>query len=262
MNEREWLACEDPHPMLRSLIQRWVAQRRKGKGVPFERLRLFACACLHRIWDLLDQDHRKSVTMIERYARTPRPTTEQLSEAIAVSSASRDRTTAEAERVWRESPDDRRARWAARAYNRAAYAVWEAADEKPTMASHSHRQVVVAVSAVGRLRILSSGGTVPRIWGDFELPFAIEESAAQAVLLRDVIGNPFRPVILDPAWLTPSVEGLAAAIDAERVFDRLPILADALEEAGCTDEDVLDHCRRPGAHALGCWVVDLLLKKT
>src|SRR5437762_722095 len=52
---------------------------------------------------------------------------------------------------------------------------------------------------------------------------------------------------------------LAQAVYEERAFERLPVLADALEEAGCTDAAILDHCRSPGPHARGCWVVDLLL---
>ena len=63
------------------------------------------------------------------------------------------------------------------------------------------------------------------------------------------------------AWLTATVRSIAAAIDRDRAFDRLPILADALEEAGCTNADVLLHCRQPGEHVRGCWVVDLVLGK-
>jgi hypothetical protein len=74
------------------------------------------------------------------------------------------------------------------------------------------------------------------------------------------MGNPFRPVPVDPSWLTPAVVGLAQDIYDGRAVDRLPILADALEEPGCTDAQVLGHCRQPGTHARGCWPVDLLLK--
>src|SRR5205085_12433942 len=86
-----------------------------------------------------------------------------------------------------------------------------------------------------------------------------EEQLKQAALLRDIVGNPFRPVALDPAWRTAAVVGLAEAIYAGRAFDRLPILADALEDAGCDNPDVLAHCRGPGPHVRGCWVVDLIL---
>jgi hypothetical protein len=85
-----------------------------------------------------------------------------------------------------------------------------------------------------------------------------------ADLLRDVVGNPFRTVAVRPSWLRANggaVEQLARAIDEEGRFEDLPILADALEEAGCTDEQILLHCRKPGIHVRGCWLVDLLREK-
>lgn len=90
------------------------------------------------------------------------------------------------------------------------------------------------------------------------------ECAAQATLLRDVFGNPFRPAAIDVrcrAWNGGIVVKLAQAIYDERAFDRLPILADALEDAGCTDVEILGHCRGSGEHVRGCWVVDLLVGK-
>ena len=82
-----------------------------------------------------------------------------------------------------------------------------------------------------------------------------------ANIFRDIFGNPFRPVVAVPAWYTPKAQSIASAIYEDRAFDRLPILADALEEAGCTDADVLLHCRQPAEHVRGCWVVDLVLGK-
>jgi hypothetical protein len=83
------------------------------------------------------------------------------------------------------------------------------------------------------------------------------EKKEQAVLLRDIFARP-GPPMLDPAWLTSTVTSLAQAIYADRAFDRMPILADALEDAGCTDASILEHCRGGGEHVRGCWVVDLL----
>jgi hypothetical protein len=80
-------------------------------------------------------------------------------------------------------------------------------------------------------------------------------------LLRCIFGNPFRPVTLDRNWLTSTVTDLARGIYADRAFDRLPILADALQDAGCDNDDILTHCRGEGPHARGCWVVDLVLGK-
>ena len=85
--------------------------------------------------------------------------------------------------------------------------------------------------------------------------------ASLAALLRDLIGNPFRPVSVDQFWLTPAAVRLAQGIYDSRAFDRLPVLADALEEAGCTNAEVLDHCRLPGSHARGCGVIDGLLQR-
>lgn len=67
---------------------------------------------------------------------------------------------------------------------------------------------------------------------------------------------------LDPAWRTSDVLTLAKGIYDDRAFDRLPILADALQDAGCTNDDVLSHCRNDTTHARGCWVVDLVLGKS
>ncbi|MFO0822976.1 MAG: hypothetical protein U0792_07630 [Gemmataceae bacterium] len=91
-------------------------------------------------------------------------------------------------------------------------------------------------------------------------PDPTTERRAQAAILRDIF-NPFRLVTIDPSWLTSTVVALAEGIYAERAFDRMPILADALEDAGCNNADILNHCRGDGPHVRGCWVVDFLLGK-
>lgn len=89
-----------------------------------------------------------------------------------------------------------------------------------------------------------------------------EEQRHQAQLMRDIIGNPFRPVTTDPTWLTTDVVALATGIYEDRAFDRMPILADALQDAGCDNDDILNHCRNANqVHVRGCWVVDLVLGK-
>jgi hypothetical protein len=87
------------------------------------------------------------------------------------------------------------------------------------------------------------------------------ETKDQSILLRDIFGNPIRPVALGASWLTPQVVALAQGIYKDRAYGRLPILADALKEAGCTNPEVLNHCLSEGPHVRGCWVVDLLLRK-
>lgn len=81
-------------------------------------------------------------------------------------------------------------------------------------------------------------------------------------LIRDIFGNPFRLASVDPSWLTSTVVQLAQGIYEDRAFDRLPILADALQDAGCDNVDILDHCRGQGPHVQGCWVVDIILSKS
>jgi hypothetical protein len=90
------------------------------------------------------------------------------------------------------------------------------------------------------------------------------EHRFQATLLRCIIGNPFRPVVIDPSWLVwndGTVVKSAQSIYDDKRFEDLPILADALEDAGCTDPDILGHCRGGGEHVRGCWLVDLILGK-
>jgi hypothetical protein len=89
-----------------------------------------------------------------------------------------------------------------------------------------------------------------------------DEMSAQAMILRDIIGNPFRPANIGPEWLVPSVLTLARTIYDERAFGGMPGLGDALEEAGCDNADILSHCRSGTEHAPGCWVVDAILGRS
>jgi hypothetical protein len=88
-----------------------------------------------------------------------------------------------------------------------------------------------------------------------------DERVAQAQLLRDLFGPPFRVIPFNPSWRTEAVFGLARGMYESRDFGPMPVLADALEDAGCGDSDVLAHCRGGGPHVRGCWVVDLVLGK-
>jgi hypothetical protein len=103
------------------------------------------------------------------------------------------------------------------------------------------------------------------LWGAAGYIWDIDpaEKEAHSILIRDVFGNPFRPsVAINPAWLSwngGTVQKIAQAIYDERAFDHLPVLADALEEAGCDNGELLAHCRSEGPHVKGCWAVDLIL---
>jgi hypothetical protein len=81
-------------------------------------------------------------------------------------------------------------------------------------------------------------------------------------MLRDIIGNPYRPAFFSPSWRTDTAVTLAQQMYESRDFGAMPILADALQDAGCDNEDILNHCRDMTAtHVRGCWVVDLVLGK-
>ena len=131
-----------------------------------------------------------------------------------------------------------------------------AVDDLATWASHTLSD---AARAEGQEQLMVGGKEQPagdefrRLMQRLQVPYCD--------ILRCIMGNPFRPVAISPEWLTSTVVALAAGIYEEQAFDRAPILADALEDAGCTDEEVLNHLRGPDVHARGCWVVDLVLAK-
>src|SRR5580700_456177 len=95
-----------------------------------------------------------------------------------------------------------------------------------------------------------------------QAPHSVPMYPTQANFVRDIVGNPFHPVTLDPSWLTSTVLALAQQMYDSRDFSPMPILADALQDAGCDNEEILIHCRQPVEHVRGCFVVDLLLGKT
>jgi hypothetical protein len=104
----------------------------------------------------------------------------------------------------------------------------------------------------------SDSDWLPQSERDTEVP---RRKQHQATLLRDIFGNPFRSVALDPEWRTSTATALARGMYESRDFGAMPILADALQDAGCDSDDILNHCRGDGPHVRGCWVVDLVLGK-
>jgi hypothetical protein len=83
-----------------------------------------------------------------------------------------------------------------------------------------------------------------------------DERVAQCNFIRDIF--PFHPITLSPSWLTSTVVSLANQMYESRDFSAMPILADALQDADCSNETILTHCRGPGPHVRGCWAIDLL----
>ncbi len=133
------------------------------------------------------------------------------------------------------------------------------ADAAVAKALHPLPDEAARMAAWEAAKALVRGRGIPWERADYDR-MTIQRELAD--LVRCIFGNPFRPVAADPAWRTSTVVGLAAAVYADRAFDRLLILADALEDAGCDHPDVLAHCRTHPEHARGCWVVDLILGKS
>ena len=222
MTESEWQSCTDPKPMLDYLQGR--ASDRK--------LRLFACACCRLLWrQLTDARGRSAVEVAERFADG----------LVAARVRGRAFTAA-------REPTRHVGAPAQNAYHCAAYA----AHASPARAARGAS--ANAPYARGRW-VAGPEGPVFRRW----------KGAPLCPLLRDIFGNPFQPPPhIDPAWLVRNdgtVKKLAEAIYEGRSFDRLPILADALEEASCDDAKLLGHLRGTGPHVKGCWVLDLALGK-
>lgn len=227
MTEAEWLTCTDPKPMLEFL----------GGTTTTRKLLLFAVSCCHRIWHLvIDERSQCLVKTVGQYA-------DGLATIFDVSNASDIHENA-------VSTYDFKAPWFAAMY--------------ATSPFHCQQSASEAAQAVGCAMWWDSIPEDDPIIGVLDSSGRHTEAEAQCLLLRDIFGNPFCPASINAAILTWNdciIVKLAQAIYDERVFNRLPILADALEEAGCTNSDILGHCRQLGDHVRGCWVVDLLLGK-
>jgi hypothetical protein len=241
MTQAEWLACHDVNEMLDYLKEEAkVVRSLKGR----RKLRLFACGCCRQVWQLIEDCRSRRLVELS----------EQLADGLAVPT-----DLAEAEAAARSAKSDAdvaSAGFSSMTHIRRVGAAIGAALQ--TVAKESH----AAARKSSGLALCSMGG----FWSIEEPNPAWEaQEKRQTDLLQCIFGNLFHSLKVTPTWLTwnnGTARRIAQAIYEERAFDRLPILADALEEAGCTDADILNHCRQPGEHARGCWVVDLLLGKS
>jgi hypothetical protein len=231
MTEAEWLACDDPIEMLKYLrgphslreevsgIFTYLVEVDAPGLTSKRKLRLAACACCRRIWHLLCD--RRSQELIE--------TNEQFAEGIA-----------SAEHL--------------------AFAHIKASEAYESAKSVLYSEAAKAVLGlrewldVERLRPIRDV-----IRRELSESYVRPELIAQSDLIRDVVGNLFRPVIIAPEWHTDTAIIFARQMYESRDFSAMPILADALQDAGCDNTEILNHCRADEVHVRGCWIVDLLL---
>lgn len=242
MTEEEWLGSDKFDTMLE-----WLRPDEKAR-----KTRLFKCACCRLMWELLvDQRSRAGVEIAERCADGGVDTAEinracsEANEAAELLRRRRSRRVsrdlAAAHRIAAELARDTTGNTGFHAVGIARWAI-------EPFALEARSQLALWVHPSEREAAYDAGGR--------------QACDLLSRLVRDIFVNPFRPVSFDPSWRTSTVVALAEGVYADRAFDRLPILADALEDAGCDQPDILTHCRGPGPHARGCWVVDLILGKS
>jgi hypothetical protein len=229
MTEAEWMDCTDPHKMMGYLRDKMSDRK----------LRLFACACCRRVWHLLsDERSRKAVEVAEKFSDGVNSN----EEAVGVLQRLHTRL-AELEGDFRLQAEV--------ALDCCRNGPFSAALE--TACRTERLQVVTACLPDDWF---SEKSTATRVETQKEV------KGVQTQLLRCIFGPLlFRPVTLNPAWQTATVLSLAQSIYDQRQFENMSILADALEDAGCKNAEILTHCRQPEEHVRGCWVVDLILGK-
>jgi hypothetical protein len=244
MTEQEWKSNAELGAML--YYVEGIASQRK--------LRLFTLACCHRASHALVDDRSKSaLAALERYIEG------QLNQGdlVVLHALAKEASDAIEAPLYVDGAIEGNSESAA------ACAVFCSTD--PDIAPTSQRSITT--SSVGSAAFWARAALSHPVWkrtNNSEEAEAADsaEATVQADLLRDIFGNPFRPVSLEEAWLTSDVLALAHGIYDDRAFDRMPILADALQDAGCTNDDILSHCRDANqVHVRGCWVVDLVLGK-
>lgn len=254
MDESEWKTCDDPLAMLNAL--RGISTVRK--------LRLFACACCRRVWTALsDARSRRAVEVAESHA--DQRVDDSVLEAVKDAAYSVHADT---------SPPDS-------GFSNAATGMvqsnWEAAQAATTasMPCSTLDEAIWCCQAVSDQSAVASGSIAQEAtadgWSDEKRRLSeTNERKMQCQLLRCIFGpDPFASSPdLDPSCLNAAVIGLAKNVYETRtepngMLDTLEfeVLADALEDAGCDNAEILAHCRGPGPHVRGCWVVDLILGK-
>jgi len=234
MTEVEWLACDHPQPML--AFMRGKASDRK--------YRLCILNCCYYIRHLLvDKTYGCVIEVAERFV-------EGLADDSALAAP---RALAKHFAWWGSNKGSAGPLWDAGWY-------MDAYMGASVNATDPDAPAVLALA----LTMDNAQAAAVELCGPWAMALGVSPTVMTAIL-RDIFHTPYRGVVMRARWRRWNgglVCKLAQTIYNDRAFDQLPILADALEEAGCNEVDILNHCRQPGEHVRGCWVVDLLLNKS
>jgi hypothetical protein len=226
LTEEEWCDSSDCLTLIRAARDLFPGRRRAWWG---RKARLAACGCFRSVWDLLTDVSLKAAV--------------EAAEGYADGLWGFDRMQAAREEFVRQSH-------------------WLKSPYVEGCAQLLRRDVDRAVESV-----VSAYDSRVRSEDPAEVQWARQmeqrEAAARlhADIARDIFGNPFRPVTFDPSWRTSTAVAIARQMYESRDFGAMPILADALQDAGCENAAILDHCRSDKPHVRGCWVADLVLEK-
>jgi hypothetical protein len=226
MTAVRWRKATDPQAMLEFL----------GKRASDRKLRLFACACCWRAWHLAKTPRlRQALPLIEEFA----------------DGAVKDRDRGRAQGLCNQVLN---ASGLGASQKCLGAELWKASKKKLNRRDHNfYNMGEFAASAIAHAT------------DEYDTEWTAAQKAErkeQASLIRELFGKPFRRATFNRAWRTSDVMLLAKGIYEERAFDRMPILADALQDAGCDSDDTLNHLRDPHAtHVRGCWALDLVLDK-
>lgn len=235
MTEPGWIAYQQPGALIDYLVKQFPTL---AGPAGLRKRRLFAYACCREIWDAFpNETFRRAVQCVERAADCPELESEIQSWLQTVEPFVEAIPLVELRELYPDRPDE----VAAHVNARPDLAVFI---EEVSRWGIRGREAARAASAALK------GG-----WA------AGGRKTFECDLVRDLFGNPFRPVKIEQRLLIPKVERIAQAIYQDRDFELMPVLSDALEEAGCANADILEHCRMEPLHVRGCWLIDLLLGK-
>ena len=277
MTQEEWFQTYSFYEMLEGIHDK-LSERK---------LRLYACGCCRRVWHLLDAPSTQRVVEISEKIADGKVTLDDLEGAvISAEEASQliPRPLGPISHASRQNKASFCSTYCA--YTAAVCCAYHPRISRSVASAHGMDEYwrVVATSVAGDV-YLAAGWEATRNYyvhqrvgmsekegtqDEHTIREAAHDHESQQLrsLLRCVVGNPFRPVTIDPACLTPTVLALAQSAYDNRCLpsghldnDRLAVLADAVEDAGCDNSDILNHLRSAGPHVRGCFALDLLLEK-